>query len=207
MYRSTHRASAPGSVWLSRNRSPFEPTIRVLSIVLIAVAIRPAVSKANEYYVSPAGRPQGNGSIDDPWDLRTALAQPKAVTPGDTIWLRQGVYRGVFESSLTGQPDRPIIVRARPGERVTIDTGNATSTGGLLVRGADCWYWGLEVMSSAHGRVSQQKGPDPTDLKRVPGIVVFGSRTKFINIVVHDTAGGYGFWTPAQDSEIYGNLI
>jgi hypothetical protein len=180
---------------------------RIVSILLMASAIRPAVSKANEYYVSPAGRPQGGGSIDDPWDLRTALAQPKSVRPGDIIWLRQGIYRGAFESSLAGQPNRPIIVRARPGERVTIDTGNESSGAGILVRGSDSWYWGIEVMSSAHGRVSLEKGSNPADLKRVPGIVAFGARTKFINIVIHDTAGGYDFWTPAEDSEIYGSLI
>jgi hypothetical protein len=177
------------------------------TLLLTPLVTRPAVPKGNEFYVSPAGRPNARGTIDDPWDLKTALSQPKIVTPGDTIWLRQGLYTGVFESNLSGEPDRPIIVRAKPGERVTIDTGNANSGAGLLVRGADCWYWGIEVMSSAPNRVSREKGPDPTDLKRVPGISVFGSRTKFINLVIHDTAGGYGFWSPAEDSEIYGNLI
>ena len=129
------------------------------------------------------------------------------VAPGDTIWLRGGLYSGVFESTLMGEPDKPIVVRAFPGERVTIDTGAANSGAGLFVRGSDCWYWGIEIMNSDPNRASSQKGSAPTDLRRVPGVVVDGPRTKFINMVIHDTAGGYGFWTPAEDSEIYGNLI
>ena len=161
----------------------------------------------NEYYASPTGKPDAAGTQTDPWDLRSALAESKGVAPGDTIWLRGGLYRGTYESNLTGAPNKPIIVRAAPGERVTIDTGTASEGAGLFVRGSDCWYWGIEIMSSNPKRSSSQKGSDPTDIQRVPGVVVHGPRTKFINLVVHDTAGGYGYWSPAKDSEVYGSLI
>ncbi len=51
-----------------------------------------AVAGATDYYVAPNGSPSGNGSINNPWDLQTALDQPAAVQPGDTIWLRGGTY-------------------------------------------------------------------------------------------------------------------
>lgn len=159
------------------------------------------------FYVSPCGHPGATGTLDHPWDLATALAQPQAVQPGDKIWLRGGTYHGTFTSLLKGAPERPVIVRQFAQERVTIDTGTASSGAGLTVRGADTWYWGIEVMSSSPQRTTDQPGPAPTNLSRVPGVEAFGPRTKFINMIVHDTAGGYGFWTPAVDSEIYGNLI
>ena len=36
---------------------------------------------------------------------------------------------------------------------------------------------------------------------------VLGPRTKFINMIVHDGEQGFGFWNPAVDAELYGNLI
>jgi hypothetical protein len=193
------------SLW--RFVSRIWPGIFLCAVLLAAVVSQLSVREGNDFYVAPSGRALATGTINDPWDLQTALSQPKVVSPGDTIWLRGGLYAGVFESSLKGEPNRPIIVRAFSGERATIDTGTAASGAGLFVRGSDCWYWGIEIMSSYPNRASAEKGSAPSDLKRVPGVVVHGPRTKFINMVVHDTAGGYGFWTPAEDSEIYGNVL
>jgi len=177
------------------------------ALILAALVTRQSGGKGAEFYVSPSGRPHASGTIHDPWDLKTALSHPKAVAPGDTIWLLQGVYHGVFESTLLGEPGRPVMIRQFPGDRVTIDTGLAASGAGLVVLGSDCWFWGIEIESSNPIRTSSENGPEPHDLQRVPAVTVRGARTKFINMVIHDTAGGYGFWTPAEDSEIYGNLI
>jgi hypothetical protein len=53
--------------------------------------------------------------------MRVALAHPASVKPGDTIWLRGGTYKGKFAGVLRGTAAAPIVVRAYPGERVTID--------------------------------------------------------------------------------------
>ncbi len=159
------------------------------------------------FYVSPNGQRGATGAASDPWDLATALAHPASVAPGDTIWLHGGTYMGSYTSQLKGEPDRPIIVRQLPGERATIDSKDQSSSGTLTVNGSDTWYWGFEVTNSSPRRTSKMKGSEPTDLNRPEGVVVFGPRTRFINLVVHDNADGYGFWMPAQDSEIYGNLI
>jgi hypothetical protein len=37
--------------------------------------------------------------------------------------------------------------------------------------------------------------------------VARGHNVKFINLVVHDTTGGFGIWEEAVDTEAYGNLI
>src|SRR5437773_4960262 len=77
---------------------------------------------ANQFYVSPTGSGSSSGTISSPWDLQTALNHPVAVKPGDTIWLRAGVYahlpQGVstgnegyiFISKLAGTAVQPIIV-------------------------------------------------------------------------------------------------
>ncbi len=83
--------------------------------------------EAADFYVAPNGSKGGTGSLASPWDLQTALQQPAAVHPGDTIWLRGGRYVGTFRSFLTGSPSSPIKVRQYPGERATLD-GNAATT-------------------------------------------------------------------------------
>src|SRR5207244_11688320 len=117
-------------------------------------------------YVTSSGSARGDGSSASPWDLATALSQPSAVHPGDTIWLRGGTYRGVFTSTLTGTTAAPIIVRQYPAERTIID-------GSMTINGADTWYWGFEVMNSSPSTTA------PT------GITVFGARAKLINLLVH----------------------
>lgn len=163
-----------------------------------------AVATATEFYVAPNGSPSGNGSMSAPWDLQTALYQPSAVKPGDTIWLRGGTYKGMFASYLKGAQNAPIIVRNYNGERATIDSASSATSGAALeVDGYWTWFWGIEVMDSYPVRQFSSTG----SYGRVSGIEVYGANTKFINMVSHDNAGGFGFWQGADNSEIYGCLI
>jgi hypothetical protein len=105
------------------------------------------------FYVSPNGSANGDGSINNPWDLQTALSQPAAVKPGDTIWIRGGTYHGDFTSNLTGTADKPIIVRPYQGEHVQIDTYDGTNTlNYFYVYGDYTQYRDLEIMSGSPGR-------------------------------------------------------
>jgi hypothetical protein len=176
------------------------------SIALLFTSLAAVSSLAADSYVSPKGTPDADGTIDSPWDLGTALRQPAAVQPGDTVWLRGGAYRGTFTSRLTGAGKAPIVVRQYPGERATIDGGSSRNSP-LTVNGAWTWYWGFEVINSDPARVVKTPGSDPPELRRGTGINVFGPNTKFINLIVHDTAQGFGFWTQARDAEMYGNII
>jgi len=155
----------------------------------------------SQWYVAPNGRPDASGGANDPWDLATALRPPRTVQPGDTIWLRNGTYGDgatTFVSGITGNARNPIIVRQYPGERATIN-------GCLTVNGAFTWYWGFEVTNLLPARVSTTAGSFGG--LRTWGVLVNGPGTKFINLVVHDADSGFGFWSPAQNAEIYGCII
>jgi len=135
--------------------------------------------------------------------LQTALNQPSAVQPGDTIWLREGVYGNgatIFTSNLNGSSVQPVIVRQYPNERATVN-------GGIKVYGSNTWFWGFEVTNKAiRDRNSNIGGQNPPS-NFPTAFTVFGPGTKFINLLVHDTAEGLELWAPAQNSEIYGSLI
>jgi hypothetical protein len=168
----------------------------VLSAALLltfAPAKRPygvAAQGPRTYFASPAGRPDASGSRGDPLDLATALSEKTVVKAGDTLLLQEGTYKGAFTSSLTGSETQPVTVKAAPGAHVKID-------GSLTVQGAWAAYCDFEVSNSSNDYI-----------KSVPiGVNVYGPHTKFIDLVVHDTGGGFGFWEQAVDSEIYGCII
>jgi hypothetical protein len=170
---------------------------------------------AADFFASPAGATStapGTGTITNPWALQTALAQPAAVHPGDTIWLRGGKYTGNFTSYLTGTALAPIKVRQYAGERATLD-GNVnpavlgTIAPALAVsNGAYTWFWGFEVMNSNPNRWNPTSGSNPSDARN-RGIYMTVPGTKIINCVIHDTGQGIESWQGAVNAELYGNII
>ena len=185
-----------------------------IAVFLLATLLS---AHATEFYVTPTGSSAGTGTAASPWDLQTALNQPSAVKPGDTIWVRAGVHRvnnfpTQFKSVLAGTAAQPITVRAWPGERATIDGNIQLLTGGWVN------YWGLEIMDSLPNRTSTQTGPWPTTWWEtmsngqqtdycVSGVDLRVPNVKFINCVIHDNVGGgFGVDILADGSEVYGSL-
>jgi Big-like domain-containing protein len=172
----------------------FRSSASLLSLSVLTCSL----AFATDYYASPNGN--GNGSINNPWSLSTALAS--SAHGGDTIWLRGGTYSGSYTSYLTGSTTSPVIVRQYPGERAIID-GRSSQDAALTINGSYAWYWGFEVMNSDPTRIL----PTPGSVGRAFGVNLYGPHTKAINLIVHDTGEGFSFWTPASDSELYGNII
>jgi uncharacterized protein YjdB len=155
----------------------------------VTVQASPPVSRAG-YYVAPSGSPTGDGSATRPWDLATALAQPTAVQPGDTIWLRGGTYPRIdVITRLAGTAANPIIVRSYPGEWPIVD-------GRIRVERGYVWFWGFEALDSDLATPNRQIFDT-----QAPGV-------KYINLIVHDASGvGIGAWVSAPDTEVYGCLV
>ena len=167
-------------------------------------------SAASTYFVSPSGLPSNDGSQARPLDLDTALSNQGPVRPGDTVWLRGGTYRRpaapdgngnlvMYVSTLNGTAAAPIIVRQYPGERATLDGNLAPTVPVLVANGTYTWFWGFEITNSNSNRSSGRAG----------GIDSYGHHNRFINLIIHDTGQGVGFWATSQadDSEISGSLI
>ncbi len=157
-------------------------------------------------WVTVDGQPHNDGSPEHPLDLATALSGGGPTRPGATVWLRGGVYRGSFTSTLNGMPDAPILVRQVPGERAVIDSAGS-GRDALSVIGSYTWFWGFEITSSNLKRHSSEKGSWPDDLERGYGAVTRAPGTRFINLVVHDNANGLGLWSEASESDAYGNIV
>lgn len=175
----------------------------LLELLLIAAACQAA-----EFHVAPQGSAKGDGSQTQPWDLATALAATDTVAPGDTVWLHAGTYQGGFISQLRGVPDRPIVVRGAPGKRVTIDTRprDERDNGLLVLKGADVIYQDFEVTCSHPQRTTNIAGSWPADIRR-GSVDIRGDRNSAVNLIVHDCASGFGFWSEGEGGEISGCVI
>lgn len=189
------------------NGPSFKSAVSLLAIVIILAAGSVSV-RARDFWVSSQGNARGTGELTNPWDLQTALNQPKPVKPGDTIWLKAGVYRGTFTSNLTGTASAPITVRNYAGERAMIDRAGVDAMGkaALTVNGCFVWFWGLEITNTYSDR--NRKSPFTGTVKawRGPGVYVqYGVGFKFINMVIHDN--NTGIYDKEDGTEIYGCLI
>lgn len=163
----------------------------VRTLLLILTLICAPVLRAQIYYVAPAprGSPSGDGTVEQPWDLATALAGAAGrIQPGDTVWLTGGRYLGAFRTQLRGTPDSLIVFRQERGARATID-------GTLRADGAYLAFWGFEIMQSSP--VGQHYA-----------LEAHTNGGRFINLVIHDAGTeGVSFWTPGEDAELYGCVI
>ncbi len=158
---------------------------------------------ATDWYAAPNGASSNNGTIGSAWDLQTALnGAAGKIKAGDTLLLRGGVYTGLFQSNLSGTASQLITVRSYLNEWAIIDGApfvNDTDVT-LQVNGSNTIYRDFEVTNTNTDR--------PVQFPYRPATVnVYGASTKFINLLVHDGGQGFGFWTPAQNSEIYGCII
>jgi hypothetical protein len=179
-----------------------------MSVMVLGASAAHHAAQAADFYVSPSGGSGGNGSLIRPWNLQTALNHPSSIKPNDTIYLRGGTYKGGFTSKLKGAAGSPITVRSYPGEWATIDPSSVTSNLSLAVQGPWVTFRDFEVTNSAIGRVFRPGEIINDQGDGAMGINVRAAKTKFINLVIHDTvSNGIGLWMEAADSEVYGCII
>lgn len=273
-------------------RLSISPTMaRALAVLGLTLAVSAGQARGAEYYAATTGSPAGSGSLGDPWDLQTALNGGKptgTLQPGDTVWVRGGLYLAPFTSHLRGAPGQPIIVRNYPGERVILDAQYANCdpakcppqewqdahpffpscpppNGGLNYQcnaynginpcdtttnpactapfnyridtltiptwSHDVWIWGFDLTNytnapRAHvpafctpenptqgccypGGVIHEECFQPPQIPQVKAspIVIEGDRFRLINSFVHDGSTGVSWWTPSDNSEVYGSFV
>lgn len=73
------------------------------------------------FYVAPNGSADGDGSAEQPWDLATALdGADGRVQPGDTVWIRGGLYPNGGNLTVSGSAAGYITFSGYPGETAVI---------------------------------------------------------------------------------------
>lgn len=116
----------------------------------IAVSVAKFAATAADFYVSPRGDDTNPGTLAQPW--RTVQKAADSLAPGETAWIRGGVYRELVTIRASGAaPDQWITFRAYEGEKPILDGRRVplpadSEVALLLIR--DCRYvrvQGLEL--------------------------------------------------------------
>lgn len=181
-----------------------KPDMMKIIFLLITTSMCLTPLLASSFYVSYNASLTGTGSYSNPWTFQNALNHPLALHPGDTVWLKGGIYTNTYDAQTSfncktnGTANAPIIFRNYNNERVTIDGQLLYS---LYVGLGNCsftWFWGLEITNTG----STDRNHD------IPGgITCTAENIKFINMIVHDTGTGIDCWKTAKNSETYGCII
>lgn len=75
---------------------------------------------------NPRASDEGDGSGQSPW--KTITRAPRTAAPGDTVIIRDGIYRESVVAKISGTAESPIIFEAAPGAHVVL-TGADRLTG------------------------------------------------------------------------------
>lgn len=167
-----------------------------------------------EFHVFPLdsetikGTPNGDGSLNMPWDLQTALFQSsEQINSGDIIWIHEGIYSGHYRSKLEStNANNYITVSAYKNEKVVLNGNEANAIGYVLeVNGNRVIYKNFEI--TYLGDFSRTKSDK--NFKAAVGINHRkGEDCKFQNLIIHNIPGsGIGSWKATGGSTIEDCII
>lgn len=171
------------------------------TLILVYLLFPMMLFAQKEYHVFPIdhkitpGKPTGNGSLQNPWDLQTAFNQKNdVVNGGDIIWIHGGTYNGRYTSNVSSNiPNKYVTISSHKNDKVTLN-GNVESKQGyvLLVKGKQTIYKDFEVTFLG----PFERNVKAKNFEKVAGVYhTTGVNCRFINLRIHDTPGlGFGTW-------------
>ncbi len=145
-----------------------------------------AAQESNIYYVATTGSDSGPGTIEQPW--QTIQKAAKTMVAGDTVYIRDGIYREQVVPKNSGSSGSYITYAAYPEEIPTLD-GNGVALMDSLV--------GLfDVSGKSYIRVSGLRVANVTAHSNNGGFVV--KRSSYIiienNHAYNTISSGIGVW-------------
>jgi hypothetical protein len=144
-----------------------------------------------QYYVSTIGSDTNPGTVSNPW--KTIGKAASKVMPGDTVYIRGGIYNESVSFTTSGIGAKVIRIMAYPGENPIIDGNNSIpGIGGSLfsISGDYIHVSGIEVRNSAY-----------------MGIYVYGSFDVIDDVYVHHSQQVGIFITNGHNSIVENSRI
>lgn len=89
------------------------PHFLLLGLLLVVRA------SAIDYFVSPKGNDANPGTIEAPW--KTVQRAANTLQPGDTVFLRKGIYRELVTINVSGTAGAPITFTNYAAEKAILD--------------------------------------------------------------------------------------
>ncbi len=114
--------------------------MKILKIITLLLTMTGFSASANTYYISTTGDNANPGTIDLPW--RNIQYACNRVKPGDTIYMRGGLYRDEQVTlSRSGTSDNWIVFRNYPGEKPVLQFSRSMNKeSDWIDQGNNLWY-------------------------------------------------------------------
>ena len=110
-----------------RDYRPDTAFLLVSRFMVVVIACLPSICQAADYYVATNGNDTHPGSKTEPW--KTIQHAADTLQPGDTVYIRGGVYRECVQPGRGGtSEDKRITFKAYPGEILMIKGSEPIST-------------------------------------------------------------------------------
>ncbi|MDR3587313.1 MAG: right-handed parallel beta-helix repeat-containing protein [Desulfosporosinus sp.] len=109
---------AQPAVWSMDNAKTEKPEPAATATATVSATATAPVA-ANAYYVSTQGDDSNSGTESSPW--KTIQKAANSVRPGDTVYIKGGIYNERVTLQSSGSENNDIIFSNYPGEGVTID--------------------------------------------------------------------------------------
>ena len=164
--------------------------LRRMVLLTLVVSLSMTASAATYYVATTGSDTTGNGSITAPW--ATINKASTMVAPGDTVYVRGGIYFQQVAIWTDGSSTARVTYQAYPGELPVIDGANLASGTDVVTLGGDYLDWiGFEIRNATH-----------------IGIVGWGCHhVRVLNNTVHSSVRN-GIWFGHDNySRNYDNLI
>ena len=154
----------------------------------------PLIFRARAYYVASNGSDANPGTLLRPWKTIGKAAQ--MVSPGDTVYVRDGIYTESVNFHISGTEANPIKIKAYPGENPIIDGGFHEYLGSLL------------NITGDYIHISEIEVRNSTDW----GIYIYGNYDVIDDVYVHHcTLAGivinHGKHSTVQNSRVWRNSL
>ena len=167
--------------------NPIHPSaisgISVLSKIALLTLLGISASHATTYYVAPTGNNTTNtGTLSSPW--KTIRFGASQLHPGDTLYVRGGMYSEIVLINVSGNSTAPITISSYPGEYPVIDgSAIADSHWQMLVSLAGSYInmSGIEVRNCN----MQTNLPYPNFPSGGYGVQVTGQHNRLTGLYVH----------------------
>ncbi len=108
--------------------------MRIRSFGVVLMMLSASTTRSADYFVSPDGNNSNPGSLGSPF--ATIQRAASLAGPGDTVFVRGGVYRETVVPIQSGTPGAPIRFTAYNNERVWVTGLDRVSTGWLIHSGS-----------------------------------------------------------------------
>ena len=112
-------------------RSHARVMLHLISFIILAIFTSMHLeveASQNSFYVAPTGHNNNPGTISQPWKTIEYAANTSQVKPGDTVFIRGGLYDEYIQQGISGLPGKPITYQNYPGETP-------------IITGSGSWRW------------------------------------------------------------------